>query len=212
MQLTELITDLRDQSGLWDALSADDEEADAVRTVFAWSHRSLPQPAARMFRLLGLHPGNEFSLPAAAALAGVSLTQARHDLDALVGAHLIEHSGPGRYQFHDLLRAYAIDQVGQSETGQSRTDARRRVLAWYLHTADTARHHVSRFSRYGLDQPTPTEVEPLTFDGYEPALHWYRSEATNLVAAVRAAADTREHATAWRLAVVLRGIYMHQNA
>src|SRR5262249_49864640 len=36
MHLDELIADLRDESGLWDALSADGEDdTDAVRTVFA---------------------------------------------------------------------------------------------------------------------------------------------------------------------------------
>ena len=37
MPLHELIDDLRDKSGLWDVLSVDDEEADAVHTVFAGS-------------------------------------------------------------------------------------------------------------------------------------------------------------------------------
>lgn len=36
-------------SGLWEALTVDDgEEADAVRGVFAWSYRALPEPAARL--------------------------------------------------------------------------------------------------------------------------------------------------------------------
>lgn len=36
MRLVELIADLRDESELWDALTVDgDEEADAMRTVFA---------------------------------------------------------------------------------------------------------------------------------------------------------------------------------
>nr|WP_324612845.1 ATP-binding protein [Streptomyces specialis] len=48
LPLPELIANLRDESTLWDALSdPDDEEADAVRTVFAWSYRTLPPPAAR---------------------------------------------------------------------------------------------------------------------------------------------------------------------
>lgn len=212
MPLGDLIADLRDESGLWDALRVDDDEADAVRTVFAWSYRSLPEPAARLFRLLGLHPGNEFSAPAAAALAGITTTQARHDLDVLVGAHLVEHSGPGRYQFHDLLRAYALDQVSQLETEPACTAARQRVLAWYLHTADAAQRRIAPFDRYLLDVSPPTDVAPLTLDGYGSALDWYRAEATNLVAAVRAAAGAGEHDTAWRLAAVLRGLYLQQNA
>lgn len=213
MRLTELIADLRDESGLWEALSVNgDDDADAVRTVFAWSYRSLPEPAARLFCLLGLHPSNEFSLAAAAALAGVTTAQARRDLDALVGAHLVDHSGPDRYQFHDLLRAYAIDQVSQWEADQPRTDARRRLLSWYLHTADAAQRRIAPLDRYPLDEPLPTDVVPLAFDGYDPALRWYRTEEANLAATVRAAADAGEHGTAWRLSAVLRTIYMHQNA
>jgi hypothetical protein len=56
MPLADLISELRDGSGLWAALSADDEDpANAVRTVFAWSYRALPADAARLFCLLGFH-------------------------------------------------------------------------------------------------------------------------------------------------------------
>ena len=212
MLLTELIAELRDESGLWDALSGNgDSEADAVRTVFAWSYRALPEPAAAMFRLLGLHPSNEFSPPAAAALAGVDVPQARQHLDALVGAHLVEQRSPGRYQFHDLLRAYATDQVRQLETGLDRAAALRRVLRWYLDTADAAQRLISPFDHYRLPEPAPSGFATVAFDRYQPALRWHQTEAGNLVAAVRAAASADEHAIAWQLAVVLGGIYMHQN-
>ena len=96
--LNALIDDLRDESSLWDALSSeDDDEADAVRTVFAWSYRALSAEAARLFRLLGLHPGHQFSTHAAAALAGVTAPQARRLLDTLVGVHLLEQTGQDRY-------------------------------------------------------------------------------------------------------------------
>lgn len=217
MPLAELIADLRDESGLWDALTVNgdrdaDAGADAVRTVFAWSYRALSEPAARLFRLLGLHPGTEFGLPAAGALAGSDPTQTRRDLDALVGAHLVEHCGRDRYQFHDLLRAYAMDQVSRLETDQVRAAARSRMLAWYLHTADAAQVRIAPFDSYQLATPPPADVTPLTFNKYETALSWYRTEAVNLVGAVRTAADTGEHDTAWRLAATLRGLYMHQNA
>ncbi|MFD7501731.1 AAA family ATPase [Streptomyces sp. NPDC059850] len=98
MGLDELIADLRDESGLWEALSTGEEQdADAVRSVFAWSYRALSPDAARLFRLLGLHPGPEFGIEAVAALAGVSVRKARQGLDVLVGAHLLEHTGPDRF-------------------------------------------------------------------------------------------------------------------
>jgi len=213
MRLDELIADLRDESGLWDALTAEgDDDADAVRTVFAWSYRALPEPAARLFRLLGLHPGNEFGLPAAAALAGISAPHARQQLDVLVGAHLLEQPAPGRYEFHDLLRAYAVDQVHHLETPEAQNEVRRRILGWYLYTADAASTRITVFDRYELTLPIPADVLPLGFDSHETALHWYQVESSNLVAATRAAADASLHSIAWRLAAVLRGIYIHQNA
>ncbi|MGO4421959.1 NB-ARC domain-containing protein, partial [Streptomyces sp. MCAF7] len=139
MRLDELIADLRDESALWAALSTGDEQdADAVRSVFAWSYRALPPDAARLFRLLGLHPGPAFGLGAVSALAGVSVRQARQLLDVLVGAHLLEQTAPDRFEFHDLLRAYATEQSRLDETADSRAGALRRVLDWYLHTADAA--------------------------------------------------------------------------
>lgn len=63
-----------------------------------------------MFRLLGLHPGPDIAVPAAASLAGTSLAQARGDLRELARAHLIIERVPGRYAMHDLLRVYAAEQ------------------------------------------------------------------------------------------------------
>jgi tetratricopeptide (TPR) repeat protein len=213
MRLDELIADLRDESALWDALTAEgDDDADAVRTVFAWSYRALPEPAARLFRLLGLHPSNEFGLAAATALAGINAAQARQQLDVLTGAHLLEQPAPGRYEFHDLLRAYAVDQVRHLESPETHAEVRERIIGWYLHTADAASARIAAFDRYELTEPASSDVTPLVFDSHETALRWYQTESSNLVAATRAAAAAGLHPIAWRLAAVLRGIYIHQNA
>ncbi|NNJ59545.1 MAG: tetratricopeptide repeat protein [Dactylosporangium sp.] len=213
MGLAELIADLRDESELWDALTVDgDADADAVRTVFAWSYRALPEPAAILFRRLGLHPGGEFDLPAAAALAGATVPATRHALDALVGAHLVEHSAPGRYRVHDLLRAYAVDQANALETTDARAEVRQRVLTWYLHTAHAAAQLVSPLDHYPLDDPTPAPARPLAFADAPDAVRWYQVESTNLVASTRAAADHGFDRIAWQLAAVLRGLCLHQNA
>ncbi|GAB3443339.1 tetratricopeptide repeat protein [Actinophytocola sediminis] len=212
MRLSELIADLRHESGnLWKALTPDgDDDADAVRTVFAWSYRALVAPAAEMFRLLGLHPGEDFGVPAGAALAGVSVRNARESLEALVGAQLIEHSGHGRYRFHDLLRAYAMDQLAH---GEEVVDAAvGRVLSWYLHTADAAQRAIAPFDSYALAAEPASGVIPLSFDGYDDALAWYRTESRNLVAAVHRAREHGRNTVAWQFAAVLRAIYIHQNS
>ena len=68
--LAALAAELQDRAGRLDALDAGDPAA-SVRAVFSWSYRQLSAAAARMFRLLGLHPGPDISPAAAASLAAV---------------------------------------------------------------------------------------------------------------------------------------------
>ena len=67
-----------------------------MRTVLSLSYRYLPETAARMFRLLGLHPGPDISAAAAASLAGVPVAQARVALRDLTRASLLMEVVPGR--------------------------------------------------------------------------------------------------------------------
>lgn len=64
-------------------------EGDArnVRAVFASAYSALSEPAARLFRLLGLHPGVHFCGHLAAAVTGLSHGRARRSMDELAAAH-----------------------------------------------------------------------------------------------------------------------------
>ncbi|MFI0821710.1 ATP-binding protein [Streptomyces sp. NPDC021098] len=213
MGLDDLIRDLRDESALWDALSVgDDEEAEAVRTVFAWSYRALPAEAARLFRLLGLHPGAEFGTGAATALDGGAGTgRVRHLLDVLAGAHLLEQTGPDRYEFHDLLRAYAADQARHEESAEGREAALRRVLLWYLHSADAAQTWINPQEAHIPLEPLSAGVTAASFPDYDEAMRWYEAERGNLLAATRAAEDAGLDVIAWQLPAVLRSVHMLLN-
>ncbi|WP_238545367.1 MULTISPECIES: ATP-binding protein [Streptomyces] len=203
MQLDELIADLRDESALWAALSTGDEQdADAVRSVFAWSYRALSPDAARLFRLLGLHPGPGFGLGAVSALAGISVRQARQLLDVLVGAHLLEQTAPDRFEFHDLLRAYATEQSRLDETADGRAAALRRVLDWYLHTADAAQSWITPAREHLSLDPADERAAPLSFSDYDQAVDWSEREQSNLIAAVRTAEKAGLDRYAWQLSAV----------
>ncbi|MGH3304470.1 MAG: hypothetical protein ACRDOK_22865 [Streptosporangiaceae bacterium] len=69
--LSGLITELSHQQQRLDLLTAGDDPRTAVRAVFSWSYEQLSVESARMFRQLGLHPGPDVSVPAAASLAVV---------------------------------------------------------------------------------------------------------------------------------------------
>jgi tetratricopeptide (TPR) repeat protein/transcriptional regulator with XRE-family HTH domain len=79
----------------------------AVSDVFEMSLRQLDPAQRRMFRLLGLVPGEDIDTYGAAALAGIPLANARSLLEDLVDVHLVQEPAAGRYRMHDLLRQTA---------------------------------------------------------------------------------------------------------
>ena len=196
----------RDRDRL-DVLAADDDPATSVRTVFSWSYQALPAGTARMFRLLGVHPGPDIATPAAAALAATGTAEAQRLLESLAGAHLLEEATTGRYRFHDLLRAYAAERAATDESPADRAAAHRRVLTWYLHTADAAGDLLTPGRRrVPLDPPSP-QCRPLALAGYEQALEWCDAEYAGVVACVRSAAQTGHDDIAWQLSVASFGYF-----
>ncbi|KAB1988213.1 ATP-binding protein [Streptomyces triticiradicis] len=127
--LARLAEELRDHRRRLDLLdSGDGDPRAAVRAVFSWSYDRLPEREARLFRLLGLHPGPDTDVHAAAALAGDTVESTRRSLDVLSRAHLVNRTGPGRHGMHDLLRAYAAELTGRHDGAAERDAALNRLL------------------------------------------------------------------------------------
>ena len=170
--LAALVSELRGTRQRLDPLTTGDSSAD-LRAVFSWSCHTLGTTAARMFRLLGLHPGPDISVPAAASLAALGRDQARRALDELKAAHLLTEHTPGRYTCHDLLRAFAAEQAHILDTETGRSAARHRVLDHYLRTAHAA-FTVLYPGWIPLDLPPPVPgVAPEDFADQGQALAWY---------------------------------------
>ena len=206
LRLEDLNAQLRDRALRWHALSADEDEGDRpydVRTVFDWSHDALPAPVARLFRLLGAHPGTAFGTHDAAALAALGTAEARRLLDRLTGAHLLEQTGSDRFRFHDLLRAYASDQSHALDPPADRQAALHRLLTWYFHTATGALTRVEPASDEDVTLSEESSVEPLPLRDRDHALAWFRQEHAALQAAVRAAARSGADELASKLPLVL---------
>jgi DNA-binding SARP family transcriptional activator len=198
-----LASRLRSEQRRLDELKAGDL---GVRASFAVSYASLPGPAgqagiepARAFRLLGLWSGPAISLPAAAALFGQPEAGAADALELLVDVNLLESPAPDSYRLHDLLRVYAAERCQADEPVQERRDALRRILTWYLHTAEAAATIISpHHTRVPVGQAEQL-IQPLSFASLEGALNWGEAERANLVAATREAAAAGQHDIAWRL-------------
>jgi tetratricopeptide (TPR) repeat protein/transcriptional regulator with XRE-family HTH domain len=173
IRLSELAEDLAEERQRLAAL-ASDEDAD-VRAVFSWSYRALPTAAARMFRLLGLHPGKEISVAAAAALADIQPDQAAPLLRTLAMCHLVEEAGRDHYWLHDLLRVYASEQALAIDTPQDIEQAQVREVSWYLNTATGAARALEPF------RPPTTGTSTLD---YADAFAWCEQELASFPSVV----------------------------
>jgi DNA-binding SARP family transcriptional activator len=202
--LSAFAAELTEAGQRLDALHGGDAVTD-IRSVFSWSYTTLTPPAARLFRLLGLHPGPDLSTAAAASLASHSRPEVRQLLTELTRANLLTEHVPGRYTFHDLLRSYAIDLSRTHDSADKRAAANERMLSHYLCSAQAADRIL-----YQSRDPLPLSLTPPVAGvrTEEPAEHneamsWLTAEHRVLLALLRRAADTGAATPTFQLAWVL---------
>ncbi|MEO3930699.1 tetratricopeptide repeat protein [Micromonosporaceae bacterium B7E4] len=178
-----------------------------IRAVFDLSFQALDPAGQRLFRLLGLHPGDDFTVDSAAALVGVPPPVARQTLERLGDEHLVTPITADRYRLHDLLREYAGTRatLDDGDDGADRTDAAvGRILTWYLYAAEAA---VRRLFPYNMEVVLDERARPSHLPGFdtdEQAFGWITAEQSTLVAAVNTAFGHGRYDIAWRLPAVLR--------
>ena len=153
----------------------------AVRACFQVSFDTLPgvgRPAveldpAHAFRMLGVWPGL-FDQPARPQPRSPASREGRWPTRSRCWSTPTcwtrrRLTGTG---CHDLLRAYAAERARADEPEQAINDASRRLLDWYLRTADAAASVVAPHrDRVPLD-PAEPGGEPVTFASAEQALAW----------------------------------------
>jgi DNA-binding SARP family transcriptional activator/tetratricopeptide (TPR) repeat protein len=180
-----------------------DEQA-AVRAAFDVSYARLDEPARRLFRLLGLVPGPDVPVAAAAALADAPVAEVRRLLARLTGAHLLDEHRPGRYVLHDLLRVYAADRATAEDTDGDRQAALTRLYDHYLAGASTAANLLHpQMLRLPAAPLSPGPVPSSADDA--AAMAWLEVERPNLVAVITHTERHGPREVAWRLADALRG-------
>jgi DNA-binding SARP family transcriptional activator len=213
--LAALAGQLRDTAATLDSFYSGDEFAD-VRTVFSWSYQALSPQAAQLFRYLGLGPRRDCSLAAAASLVGLPHRRVRTLFTELIRAHLVTEPTPGWFTTHDLMHAYAAEQVRALDSGDDRSAALRRLLDHYLHTAYQGALLLNP-SRTPLTLPPPVPgVTLMAMTDRTEAISWFGLERNVLCAAVLTQRPGVDDRWVWQLAstlftfLKLRG-YRHAN-
>lgn len=184
-RLADLVEELSDEQRKLDALDAGGDAHTALRAVFSWSYQHLPGPVARLFRLMGLHPGHGISVHAAAALADLDLGTTRRHADMLAQTHLVEHTSDGRFHLHDLLRTYASELVAAVDGPSGARSALDRLLSHYLHTASLAMDKIAPYEPHRRPSVAPSTTPRPEFAGYDDAFAWLQLERRNLLATAR---------------------------
>lgn len=197
-----------------DAFGGEDKATD-LRAVFSWSYQALSAGAARLFRLLGVHPGPDVGAPAVASLAGVPRAEVRPLLAELTRSHLLAERTPGRYSLHDLHREYAGELARTVDSGAARRAAEQRMLDHYLHTAVGASLCIVQHHLPITPSPARPGVTPEHPDDREAALAWFSVERPVLLAAIHRAADGGFDRHAWQLTWALsdflnRQVHWHE--
>jgi DNA-binding SARP family transcriptional activator len=176
----------------------DEDPSTGMRPLFWSSYDALSARAKRMFRLLGTHPGLDFTLLAAGSICALGEDQAAKAIDELAHAHMVIEHMPGRYKFHDLLRVYAEECSHEDEN--EREAAVGRIIDHYLRNAHAAAG--SLYPGWLPDDlpPRPPGVLVSRPEDQAAATYWYRSEIPNIIASVSAAKQAGFDGHAWQTA------------
>jgi len=205
--ISHLVGALSDEKRRLEALSIADEAS--VQASFDLSFEELDAETARVYRLLGLHPGREFGVGLAAAAIDRTVLETEGALDSLVVSSLLTDIGPDRFQFHDLARVHARQQAARTEDRSTRAGALRRMLNWYLDNVAEADlviiPHRRRLSPHH-EQPR----EPSRFSGARDALDWVEQELANVVATMHAAVEEGWWQEVWQFCEGLWGFFLYR--
>jgi tetratricopeptide (TPR) repeat protein len=168
---------------------------DGLDTVLSWSYQALDPTHANVFALLGLIPGADAGVPAIADLVDLPAARVRPILRALERVSLVHERAPDRWQLHELVRLYALAQLGDAEA----------ALGRFIDHYVRAGHAADRV----LDPrriPIDIGVVPAAGD-HAAAVAWFVAEHGCLIAMQRLAVEHGRHLDAWRLAWVMHSFH-----
>jgi tetratricopeptide (TPR) repeat protein len=150
------------------------------------SYDDLDAETARLYRLLALHPGAEFTADPLAAALDLPVADVEHGLTRLLDAHLVTIVAHARYRLYDMTREHAHARAEQHDKPGARRAALRSMIEWYLRRTAAADMAINpqpqRFS------PVYEEVDTDPFPSAEHALEWFAVERVNILASQQIAA------------------------
>lgn len=196
----DLLTEL---TATRDRLARIGEGEPDVLATFELSYRALPADQQRMFRRVGLHPGQDLGVHAAAALDSTDVATARRVLDELHNQHLVDERGYARYVQHDLLHEYARKLADEEDAPADRDAALDRLIGYYTTVAVRADRLINLLGHRDRGDPHGPEPDTPPITSHAEAIAWAETERPNLHACLEIALDTGRREQAVRLACAM---------
>lgn len=206
--ISRLVGVLSDEKRRLSALSIADEAS--VQASFDLSFGELDAETARVYRLLGLHPGRDFGIGLAAAAIDRPTMETEDALDSLVISSLLTDVGPDRFRFHDLTRVHARQRAAEQEDKPARASALRRMLNWYLDNVFEADLAIIPNRRRIRPRRDHVDESPSQFADARDALDWVEQELANVVATMRAAVEEGWWPEVWEFCEGLWGFFLYR--
>jgi tetratricopeptide (TPR) repeat protein len=224
-----MVRALTEEHSRLEALALTDDHS--VRAALDISYRNLPDEAARLYRLLGGHPGPEFAGDVATAVLlsdeggtaeGPRQAGARAGrlLDLLHDANLLSEAGDDRHRFHDLVRLHAAEKAAEDDSAAGRASALRRIADHYVATATHAEavidpQHRTLHREFGPGRPLVTvdferDAAAAGRDPAETALDWLELELPNLMALIAVARPSGIASVSWQLADAMWPLFLRR--
>ncbi|MGH3735297.1 MAG: AfsR/SARP family transcriptional regulator [Micromonosporaceae bacterium] len=185
-----------------------------VRASIGLSYHGRAEDERRAFRALGLLGMPDFPSWPLAALLDTDLSAAEELVEGLVDAHLLQVAGRDgvdqvRYQFHDLVRAFAVERLDTEDERVGQAAAMRRVLGGYAGLARAADEKL-RPGRRPLGREAARRWAPdprlAALAAGNPA-EWFTAERVNLILTIEHAHSAEHWPVVTALADCVVGFY-----
>ncbi|MFE3460961.1 BTAD domain-containing putative transcriptional regulator [Nocardiopsis aegyptia] len=198
--LSTIVARLSDERHRLDELAHGDM---TVRASLALTYNGLDEPDARLFALLGLVAGATVPVWAAGALLDDRRARPADLVEPLLDTHMLDTvgsdcAGEPVYRFHHLVREYAMEKGRDLSAERERV---RRLVGGWLFLVEEANRKVFgdnllRVRGNAFRWSPPGEyVERLLADPHA----WIERERTNILTAIRQAADAGLDEECWEL-------------
>ncbi|WP_405110789.1 NB-ARC domain-containing protein [Micromonospora sp. NBC_01405] len=171
-----------------------------VGRVISWSLDDLDAQTKRILYVASMLPSTEWSVSVLGMVVDEPVRDCDRSLQILCLSSLIDEIGPGRYRFHDIMKAYLSETLSQVLDSSEQEELGRRVRTVYLALS------------YAADRAIDPNRNPLPLDGelaaltaatgfgIAEALAWFESITPSMTYLIEAARTGRDFAFITRFA------------